>query len=130
MTPLVSFALDTVAMTAAVGFVQAAYLLMRYENRPSWLQRETGHTLLSTVIALVGIIAIGFEVAGLMQLGLDGEMAILTAPMVCWLASWAIWRGFHCRERLAMADGGLSPFGRRMMNLSGQSGDETHGRRE
>lgn len=125
MTPLASFALDTVAMIAALGLAQAAYLLTRYGNRPSWL-----HTLLSIVIALVGIIAIGFEVAGLMQLGLNGEMAILTAPALCWLAAWAIWRGFHCRERLAMADGGVSPFVRRIMIRSNQSGDETRDRRE
>ena len=117
-------------MIAALGLAQAAYMLTRYGNRPSWLQRETGHALLSIVIAMVGIIAIGFEVAGLMQVGLNGEMAILTAPAICWLAAWGIWRGFHCRERLAMADRGLSPFGRLMMNLSGQSGDETRDCRE
>jgi len=111
MSPVFVFLLDTLAMIVALAVVQAAVLLMRHTNRAAWMRRATIDTLLSIAVAAIMLVAIGFEVAGLMRAGLSGEMAIMAAPVICALAAMGIWYGFDCRVRLTMASAGISPFG-------------------
>lgn len=112
MPAIYLFALDTVAMIAALGIALAVLLLLWHARRPAWLKRDSSDTLLSIVVALAVLAAFGCETAGLMQIGLSGEAAILTAPVACAVAAWLIWRGFDGRRRMAMAEAGASPFGR------------------
>lgn len=112
MSPVYFIALETTAMIASLVLILAGALLLRYAHRSTWRTRNTIDSLLSIAIGVAILIAIGLEVDALIRAGLDGELATLAAPVVCAMAAKIIWHGFHCRERFAMAEAGLSPFGR------------------
>lgn len=112
MSPIFSFSLETFAMIASLALVQAIVLLMRYANRAAWLKRDDIDTLLAIAIGTVILIAFGLEVDSLIRIGLDSELAVLAAPVVCAVAAKIIWHAFNCRARRAMAEAGISPFGR------------------
>ncbi|MEQ9487447.1 MAG: hypothetical protein RIM72_00485 [Alphaproteobacteria bacterium] len=112
MSPIYSIALETTAMIALLALILAGALLMRYVNRSTRQKREAIDSLLAIAIGVAVLIAIGLEVDALIRAGLDSELATLAAPVVCAAAAKIIWHGGHCRERLAMAEAGLAPFGR------------------
>lgn len=112
MSPIYSIALETTAMIVSLALVLSASLLMRYVNRSSQQKRDNIDSLLAIAIGVAVLIAIGLEVDALIRAGLGRELATLAGPIVCMAAAKIIWQGFHCRERLAMAEAGMSPFGR------------------
>ncbi len=112
MPPILSFALETIAMSASLALVQAIVLLMQYANRAAWLKRDNIDTLLAVTVGTAILVAIGLEIDSLIRIGLHNELAVLTAPVVCAVAAKIIWHAFNCRARQAMAKVGISPFGR------------------
>ncbi|MCF3629963.1 hypothetical protein RJ527_01795 [Thalassospiraceae bacterium LMO-SO8] len=112
MSPIFSFALETIAMIASLTLVQAAVLMMRHANRAAWLKRDAIDTLLAIAVGATILVAIGLEADSLIRIGLHNELAVLAAPVICAAAAKIIWHGFNCRARRAMAEAGMSPFGR------------------
>ena len=112
MSPILSFSLETIAMIASLALVQALVLLMRYANRAAWLKRDNIDTLLSAIVGTAILVAIGLEIDSLIRIGLNNELAVLTAPVVCAMAAKIIWHAFNCRTRQEMAKAGISPFAR------------------
>tara|TARA_R110000772_G_scaffold49123_4_gene112519 strand:+ start:75866 stop:76258 length:393 start_codon:yes stop_codon:yes gene_type:complete len=112
MSPIFSFSLETIAMMASLALVQATVLLMQYVNRAACLKGDNIDTLLAITVGTVILVAIGLQIDSLIRIGLDSELAVLAAPVVCAVAAKIIWHAFNCRERQAMAKAGISPFGR------------------
>tara|TARA_R110001592_G_scaffold124046_9_gene332690 strand:+ start:1560 stop:1952 length:393 start_codon:yes stop_codon:yes gene_type:complete len=112
MSPTFSFALETIAMIASLTLVQAAALLMLHANRAAWLKRNDIDTLLSVAVGAAILAAIGLEADSLIRIGVHNELAVLAAPVICAAAAKIIWHGFNGRARRAMAEAGISPFGR------------------
>ncbi|MAY68204.1 MAG: hypothetical protein CMM77_13900 [Rhodospirillaceae bacterium] len=112
MSPIYSIALETTAMIVSLALILAGVLFMRFTQRSTWRTRDAIDSLLSIAIGVAILIAIGLEVDALIRAGLGSELATLAAPVVCAAVAKVIWHGFHCRERLTMAEAGLSPFGR------------------
>lgn len=112
MSPIFSFALETIAMIASLALVQATVLLMQYANRGACLKHDNTDTLLAVTVGTAILVAIGLEVDSLIRIGLHNELAVLAAPVVCAVAAKIIWHAFNCRARQAMAKAGISPFSR------------------
>ncbi len=112
MSPIFSFALETIAMIASLALVQATVLLIQYANRAAWLKRDNIDTLLAVTVGTAILVAIGLEVDSLIRIGMNNELAVLAGPVVCAVAAKIIWHAFNCRARQEMAKAGISPFGR------------------
>lgn len=111
MESLVKLLADSAFLVGTVAFTQFTILVFRTKAKPRWLRRPSAEALTAIAISAMIAIALGLETAGLLSVGLPPILAIVAAPVVYALVTYLFWRGFGCRERLALADGGGSPFG-------------------
>lgn len=111
MDSLVKLLADSAFLVGTVAFTQFAILLFRTKAKPRWLRRPSAEALAAIAISAMIAIALGIETAGLLAVGMPPLLAIVVSPVVYGLVTYLFWRGFGCRERLALADGGRSPFG-------------------
>lgn len=110
MDSLVKLLADSAFLVGTVAFTQFAILLFRTKAKPLWLRRPSAEALTAIAISAMIAIALGLETAGLLAIGMPPILAIIAAPAAYALITYLFWRGFGCRERLALADGGRSPF--------------------
>jgi len=112
MESLLVFLSDSVFLVGTVLLTQVAILAFRSKVKPVWLRWRSAESLTAITVSAAIAIALGLEVAGLLAVGAAPLIAILASPAIYALVTWGVWRGFGCRQRLALADQGLSPFGR------------------
>lgn len=104
---LISLA-GVVAVTAAI---LATLLVLRNPLRPHWLQGDAAAQWATLALVSAGALIIAHAINALVGAGQHLVAAIAMTVLTLFGSGFVIWRAFRFGERLARAEGGVSPFG-------------------